>query len=319
MSRADPTYNRVSSKFWSDAKDEGWSDDMVTLALYLLTCPQRTTEGLFRLPKGYMVEDLPDGWNSERLSHSLTRLIAKGFVEYDDKARVVFLPHAMKYQRPDNRQQQVHAIRNVKSLPPTHLWSRFLEAAKTYCPAFHEALLEALPKGYGEGYGEGYGQDYGIPPAPAPAPALKALNPPNPPLADADAPAGANGDGPVSDSATNTTPLDDDFSEWWAAYGRIGSKADAERLYRFWRDKGAERADLLRAATVYRDHCRRDRSRMQHARTFLAKPPKGGRARWYEWAAGEDHGPMDPGTLATTSLGMDRADFDDDFYTGGEA
>ncbi len=86
---------------------------------------------------------------------------------------------------------------------------------------------------------------------------------------------------------------DDDFTEWWAEYGRIGSKADAERLYRFWRDKGAERADLLTAARIYRDHCTATDCKMQHARTFLAKPPKGARARWYEWAEGEQHGSMD--------------------------
>jgi len=104
-------------------------------------------------------------------------------------------------------------------------------------------------------------------------------------FADADATAGA--DDPVVADADNS------FEEWWAEYGRIGSKADAERLYRFWRKKGAERADLLTAARVYRDHCAATDCKMQHARTFLAKPAKGARARWYEWAEGEDHGSMD--------------------------
>jgi hypothetical protein len=98
-------------------------------------------------------------------------------------------------------------------------------------------------------------------------------------LADADAPAGADDDG---------------FEEWWGTYGKVGSKADAEALYRFWRGKGAERDDLLTAARAYRTHCERTDCKIAHARTFLAKPPKGGRARWYEWAVGEEHGTMDP-------------------------
>ncbi len=85
----------------------------------------------------------------------------------------------------------------------------------------------------------------------------------------------------------------EDFEEWWATYGRVGSKTDAERLYRFWTAKGAERGDLLKAAQVYRAHCARTDTKMKHASTFLAKPPKGSRARWYEWAAGEEHGAMD--------------------------
>jgi len=116
------------------------------------------------------------------------------------------------------------------------------------------------------------------PPRPAPPRSLRAL-------AETDVPAGAQ-----------TSVLDDPddaFEEWWAEYGRIGSKADAERLYRFWRGKGAERADLLTAARVYRDHCAATDCKMQHARTFLAKPAKGARARWYEWADGEAHGSMD--------------------------
>lgn len=119
-------------------------------------------------------------------------------------------------------------------------------------------------------------------------------------LAEAEAPAGERDNdecrqehAAIAESAKQPDVTDDDFTEWWAEYGRIGSKADAERLYRFWRDKGAERADLLTAARIYRDHCTATDCKMQHARTFLAKPPKGARARWYEWAEGEQHGSMD--------------------------
>lgn len=127
-------------------------------------------------------------------------------------------------------------------------------------------------------------------PEPEPEPVLN-------PSADASAPADADDDVGTAESAHFLTRTADyytaDFAEWWTAYGRIGSKADAERLYRFWRGKGAERADLLTAARVYRDHCAATDCKMQHARTFLAKPTKGARARWYEWAEGEDHGSMD--------------------------
>ena len=91
----------------------------------------------------------------------------------------------------------------------------------------------------------------------------------------------------------NTTA---DFEHWWAAYGRIGSKAEARDLYRWWRNRGkASRDDLLTAAVAYRRHCELDGSKMQHGRTFLAKPTKDKSARWPEWAKGEDHGTMDVG------------------------
>ena len=151
MSKDDATYSRVSSRFWAQAHDEEWTDDMVILGLYLLTCEARTTEGLYRLPKGYMAEDLPGEWPMQRLTVSLDALVLNGFVQYDEKARVVFLPSAMKYQRPDNANQQTAAIRKLKSMPETYLWEPFLEAAKTYCGAFHQRLVQAFPKGLAKG------------------------------------------------------------------------------------------------------------------------------------------------------------------------
>jgi len=90
----------------------------------------------------------------------------------------------------------------------------------------------------------------------------------------------------VSASDSDTT---NDFAEWWAAYGKVGSKADALTLYRYWRQHGATADDLLRAAVAYRQHCEATDCKLKHARTFLAKKP----CRWREWADGEEHGSMD--------------------------
>jgi len=263
MSRDDPPYARVSPRFWETARDEGWTDDMVILGLYLLTCPSRTTEGIFRLPRGYMLEDLPGNWTPQRLTQSLSHLSCKGFVQYDDKARVAFLPNAMKYQRPDNGNQQKSAIRNLRTLPDTRLLGDFREAAGVYCEAFAKALDEAFPQGFTKGYSD---------------PLALALAPAQPPaknsLADASAPAVAN---------------DEDFEHWWTAFGKVGSKADARELYSWWRAHGATADDLLRAATSYRAHCTATDCKLKHARTFLAKKPN----RWREWADGESHGSMD--------------------------
>ena len=94
-------------------------------------------------------------------------------------------------------------------------------------------------------------------------------------LVDADAPTGAR--------------TDTDFDEWWCEYGKVGSKADALKLYQHWRAHGASRDDLLAAAVAYREHCTATDCKLAHARTFLAKKPN----RWREWADGEAHGSMD--------------------------
>lgn len=82
-----------------------------------------------------------------------------------------------------------------------------------------------------------------------------------------------------------------DFEFWWVEYGKVGSKADAFKLYSWWRERGVTRDDLFFAAHSYRSHCEATDCKMKHARTFLAKEPN----RWKEWAEGEEHGDMDVG------------------------
>lgn len=80
-----------------------------------------------------------------------------------------------------------------------------------------------------------------------------------------------------------------DFEFWWVEYGKVGSKADAFKLYSWWRERGVARDELFLAAHAYRSHCEATDCKMKHARTFLAKDPN----RWKEWAEGEEHGGMD--------------------------
>jgi hypothetical protein len=76
-----------------------------------------------------------------------------------------------------------------------------------------------------------------------------------------------------------------DFLGWWAAFGKVGSRADAQKLYCWWRQQGADRNDLLTAAIKYRRWCEETATAQKHGRTFLAKDPN----RWEEWLD-EDHG-----------------------------
>jgi len=144
---------------------------MRQLGLYLLTCPHRTTEGIYRLPLGYMATDL--GWPTvslgarvdatlsarvdARLDAALSHLTAKDFVAYDAKSGVVFLPKALKYQRPDNENQIAPAVRRVMELPETPLIAGLLLAADKYAKAFAQALRKALPQALQQGYPKGYG------------------------------------------------------------------------------------------------------------------------------------------------------------------
>jgi hypothetical protein len=97
---------------------------------------------------------------------------------------------------------------------------------------------------------------------------------------------------PLADaSAPARREVERDFAEWWSVYGRVGNKAKCLDNYEWWRTvKKTTAGELLRAAIAYRAHCEQTDCPMQHGSTFLAKSQKNKRARWPEWAAGEEHG-----------------------------
>lgn len=157
------TYWRVSPAFWADEKSSRWSDDAKLLALYILTCEHRSLEGLFRLPKGYIKEDL--GWNSERLAEPFAQLLQDGFIEYDEAARVIFIVNALEYQAPENPNQVTAAVKIIEELPATSLITRLYAQSERLC----ERLAKALQERFGQRLGEGLGKPPALTPALTPA------------------------------------------------------------------------------------------------------------------------------------------------------
>jgi hypothetical protein len=224
-------YWRVSPRFWPRTKGEGWTDDERLFALYLLTTPHRTTEGLYHLPLAYVSGDMK--WPVTRVTQTLSALTRKGFCQYDEQAEIVFLPKAMEYQRPDNENQQKHAIEKLRDLPETPLFAGLIEAAEAYTEPFAKALREAFPKGYGK------------------------------PLALALALSQAPKDSSSSDA-------DDGFLEFWKTYPRKIGKAECQKRWR--RMPVADRKDATRAAgnlSAYVKDCSVELQYVPHPSTFI--------------------------------------------------
>lgn len=138
-------YYRVSPAFWID---HDWDDDTRLAALYVLTCPHRNTEGLFRMPLTYAATDL--GWAARRFEKALRRLISDCFVEYDRDASVCLIVNALKWQTPDNPNQVKAAMKAVRQLPETPLLNRFRTLAATHSQRLTEALDQELGEQIGD-------------------------------------------------------------------------------------------------------------------------------------------------------------------------
>ena len=137
-------HNRISSNFWCDEKVMSWDNDTVYLALYLLTCPHKKTEGLFRLPKGYIAADLH--WSLEKLEKPFTQLLEADFIKYDEKVEVIYIINALKYQIPENPNQEKAAIKKLRFLPETYLLDEFIKQAAKYKKGFAERLKKEFKK-----------------------------------------------------------------------------------------------------------------------------------------------------------------------------
>jgi hypothetical protein len=138
-------YQRFFARFWQSPKVRGWPDHQKLLGAYLLTCPHRTSEGLFWLPHGYVAQDL--GWSIERVSEGYSGLKQAGFCAYDDTSETVLLCKALKYDAPAGPKQIQGAITRLADVPPTPLFAQLRDAAAAYAPDFCKALDTALERG----------------------------------------------------------------------------------------------------------------------------------------------------------------------------
>lgn len=132
-------YNQVAGTFWQDRKIRSLTGDGRTLAIYLLTCPDRAAEGFYGLPRVLALDHLC--WTSERFLRVLTELASVDFAEYDEDGEVVFIVRALKYQPPTGPKSirgALKALDDVHDAP--RLFGRFLESADRYAPEFGTAI-----------------------------------------------------------------------------------------------------------------------------------------------------------------------------------
>lgn len=119
-------YGRVHSTFWSSPTIAAMSDDGKMLALYLMTCSHNTIAGVFRLPDGYIAEDM--GWQSERVSKGFEELFRNGFAERCPVTKWVWIAKHLEWNPPENPNQWKAAAKVWNTVPKTCSWlPRFFE------------------------------------------------------------------------------------------------------------------------------------------------------------------------------------------------
>ena len=113
-------YGRVYTAFWTNHDMRAVSDDARLLAIYLLTSPHTTLIGAFRLPDGYVAEDLK--WSSERVSKGLGELSRIGFATRCEVTKWVWIRAFLSWNTPENPNQWKAARKLLDQIPDVCAW-----------------------------------------------------------------------------------------------------------------------------------------------------------------------------------------------------
>jgi len=130
-------YGTIYSQFWTDAAMQSCSPAARLLACYLLTGPHTTQLGAFRLPIGYIVDDLgpwflpvqqrlgngsatvPEGLpnGSATVPELFGELFRNGFATYSEPEKWVHITKFLKWNPPQNPNQVAAVLKLFSAVP----------------------------------------------------------------------------------------------------------------------------------------------------------------------------------------------------------
>lgn len=141
-------YGKVQTTFWTSCSITALSDVGRMLALYLLTGPHTNQIGCFRLPDGYVSEDL--NWPIETVQKGFHELLENGFATRDENTKWVLITNFLAWNEIENPNQGKSAFRLFEQVPASFpLKGRLAKSLLGFQERFTEEAI-ALLKGLNE-------------------------------------------------------------------------------------------------------------------------------------------------------------------------
>lgn len=119
-------YGAIYTQFWTDPAMQSCTPSARLLACYLLTGPHTTMLGAFRLPFGYIYDDLGDGFGTVSepfgngfgtVSERFTELFRIGFSTYCGSTKWVLIHKFLKWNPPQNPNQVTAVLKLFGHVP----------------------------------------------------------------------------------------------------------------------------------------------------------------------------------------------------------
>lgn len=139
-------YRKIEVKTWSDEKFRELSPLLPSgqaLWFFLLTGPHTgPIPGMFRAGRAAMAEEL--GWPQEDFDKAFQEAFQLGMVKADFKARFVWLPNAIKHNKPESPNVVKSWGREFDLLPECELKAEAFEELKAFIFGLGEAYAKAF-------------------------------------------------------------------------------------------------------------------------------------------------------------------------------
>lgn len=146
MERCNMRYRTIDVRLWGDEKFRALSPlhpSGQALFLYLLTNPNTTSiPGLYRAGAAAMAEEL--GWTLEGFQEAFQEILTQGLVMADFKARLIFIPNAIKFNRPQSPNVVKSWVSHWDELPECGLINIAYQAIKAFVEGMGETFAEAF-------------------------------------------------------------------------------------------------------------------------------------------------------------------------------
>ena len=113
-------WGKVYTQFWASETIRSMSEDGRWLSCYGITSPHSNIAGVYRLPDGYVCDDLQ--WASERVAKGFEELFRKGFANRCGTTKWVWIRKYFEWNPLENPNQVKAAKKIALSIPDECAW-----------------------------------------------------------------------------------------------------------------------------------------------------------------------------------------------------
>jgi len=136
-------YGSVHISFWEAKETQKLSDQAKLLATYLLTGPHTNMAGVFRLPDGYIMNDL--GWPIETVRKAFQELSDIHFLTRDENENWLVIHQFLKWNPVQNPKQGICVQRFLELIPEgSSVLKPFINSLLKYGKYLSKEFLEDL-------------------------------------------------------------------------------------------------------------------------------------------------------------------------------